>query len=104
MRNEYFLIPANGVDFILLVNAIIYKLQKLDYNHKGDNMESEYTTAEELGSIFKSKLDLYRILTVDSKYANGNCLIENYKYPSYKQCPLEFIRQLIAGEKWYNQF
>ena len=81
------MVLVNGIDFILLVNAIIYKLQKLDYNHKGDNIKSEYA-AEELGSIFRSKLDLCRILKVDSKYANGNCLIENYLHPSYKQSPL----------------
>ena len=51
-----------------------------------------------LDLFFRSKLDLYKILTVDSKYANGNCLIENYLQPSYKQCPLEFIMQLIASE------
>ena len=30
-------------------------------------MESEYMKAEELGSIFRSKQDLSKILTVDSK-------------------------------------
>ena len=62
-------------------------------------MEPVYMTAEELGSIFRSKRDLHKILTIDSKLKIVDYKLENYLLPSYKRCPLEFIRQIIADEK-----
>ena len=45
-------------------------------------MESEYITAEELGSIFRSKRDLFKILMIDSKPLTV----------------LKIIRKLLASE------
>ena len=44
---------------------------------------------EELRSKAKSKFDLYRLLSVDL----------GWFLPSYRRCPIRFLRQLLAGEK-----
>ena len=48
-----------------------------------------YLSPEELGTKAKSKMDLYRLLSIDL----------GWLLPSYRRCPTRFLRQLLSGEK-----
>ena len=49
----------------------------------------EYLSPEELGTKAKSKMDLYRLLSIDL----------GWFLPSYRRCPTRYLRQLLSGEK-----
>ena len=49
----------------------------------------EYLSQEELGTKAKSKMDFYRLLSIDF----------GWFLPSYKLCSTRYLRQLLSGEK-----
>ena len=53
---------------------------------------------EDLQSKFKSKLDLYTIMSVDRKYLSSIYKV-NYFLPSIDKCPVAFLRAILSGGK-----
>ena len=62
-------------------------------------MEADVITPEDLGVYFRSKKDLYSMFSVDCGSFMGVIFISDYFLPKYNRCGLEFLRQVLAGEK-----
>ena len=58
----------------------------------------------DLAGKFRSKDDLYRLLTQQRKHSTSYHAIHivHYLLPTYKKCPVRFMKALIAGEKKVN--
>ena len=56
-------------------------------------MERDFIVPEKLATYFKSKHDLYRLLSIDSKQLIQNNYLENYYLPSLRKWTMEFLRQ-----------
>ena len=61
---------------------------------------SNNMTVNELMNKFKSKQDLYQRLTIDCKIWYKFIInIVQYHLPSYRMCPINFIKEILSGEK-----
>ena len=61
---------------------------------------SNNMTVNELMNKFKSKQDLYQRLTIDCKILYKLIInIVQYYLPSYRVCPINFIKEILIGEK-----
>ena len=62
--------------------------------------EPELLPPQVLAEKFKSKRDLYKLLVTDCKiFIRLTLILVKYFLPSYKQCSLSFIKQILSGEK-----
>ena len=77
----------------------IKQQQILSFIIDNRQMEADVIAPEELGVYFKSKKDLYLMLSIDCEPSVDLITIGNYFYPKYHRCGLEFLRQVLAGEK-----
>ena len=55
--------------------------------------------SEDLQSKFKSKEDLYNLLSVDRKPIAFYFDLVQYHLPPYEKYPIHFMRDVLAGEK-----
>ena len=63
-------------------------------------MDKNYIAPEELQGKFTTKKSMYEALAVDCKFCFSHQVLGQLFLPSYSKCPLHFIRQLIASEKF----
>ena len=56
---------------------------------------------EKLNSKFRSKLDLYKVITQQRKYliSRHRSSIVHYLVPAYRRCPVKYMKDLLAGRK-----
>ena len=93
---------------IELALCLIYKgfLVSIFWNIYKDNasivikeMEKVYMSPEELALYFRSKKDFYKFLRYDRKVSISDLLCRTIVLPTYRNWKLEFMRQLLRGEK-----
>ena len=62
-------------------------------------MGKEYVDAKYLGNKFKSKYDLYKVLSVDCKHPWFNFKIVGFFLPTYKRCGVDFMKKVLSSDK-----
>ena len=62
-------------------------------------MEYRFHAPEEFLGKFGSKLDLYKLLTVDCKQPLTPIILVGFYLPSFGKTTLHFMRQLLAKQK-----
>ena len=67
-------------------------------------MERVQVIPEDLQRKFKSKQDLYHLLSIDRKKSVFTNNIVRYLLPPIEKWPIHFLKQVLSGEKkvWYT--
>ena len=65
-------------------------------------MSNQFVDPETVSIKFKSKADLYKLMTVDSKNTYPLTIIVGFFLPNYKHCSVYFIKQILAKDKYVS--